>query len=44
MVPTLIALPALMEKTKAFAAIWKGKPEDEREFIPYPASWLKRRL
>lgn len=36
----LIALPALMEKTKAFAAGWAGKPKVERQFIPYPASWL----
>ena len=39
-VPTLIALPALMEKTRAFAASWESKPEAERKFIPYPASWL----
>ena len=39
-VPSLIALPALMEKTKAFAASWESKPEAERKFIPYPASWL----
>lgn len=36
----LIALPALMEKTKAFAASWADKPRQERQFIPYPASWL----
>jgi len=36
----LIALPALMEKTKAFAAGWADKPKQERQFIPYPASWL----
>ncbi len=36
----LIALPALIEKTKAFAASWAGKPKAERQFIPYPASWL----
>ena len=39
-VPSLIALPALMEKTRAFAASWESKPEAERKFIPYPASWL----
>ena len=39
-VPSLIALPALMEKTKAFAASCESKPEAERKFIPYPASWL----
>jgi hypothetical protein len=39
---SLIALPALMEKTKAFAAGWKDKPEAERKFIPYPASWLNK--
>jgi hypothetical protein len=36
----LIALPTLMEKTKAFAALCASKPEVERKFIPYPASWL----
>jgi hypothetical protein len=36
----LIALPALIEKTKAFAASWADKPKQERQFIPYPASWL----
>jgi hypothetical protein len=36
----LIALPALMEKTRAFAASWADKPKQERQFIPYPASWL----
>jgi hypothetical protein len=36
----LIALPALMEKTRAFAASWADKPKQERKFIPYPASWL----
>jgi hypothetical protein len=39
-VPSLIALPVLMEKTRSFAAIWEGKPEAERKYIPYPASWL----
>jgi hypothetical protein len=36
----LIALPALMEKTKAFATSWAAKPKEERRFIPYPARWL----
>jgi hypothetical protein len=36
----LITLPALMEKTRAFATSWKDKPEEERKFIKYPASWL----
>jgi hypothetical protein len=36
----LIALPVLIEKTKAFAASWENKPAAERKFIPYPASWL----
>jgi hypothetical protein len=36
----LIALPALMAKTRAFAASWADKPKQERQFIPYPASWL----
>jgi hypothetical protein len=39
-VPALIALPALMEKTRAFAASWESRPEAERKYIPYPASWL----
>jgi hypothetical protein len=39
-VPALIALPALMEKTRAFAGGWESKPTAERNFIPYPASWL----
>jgi hypothetical protein len=36
----LIALPTLMEKTKAFAASWADKTKQERQFIPYPAKWL----
>jgi hypothetical protein len=36
----LIVLPTLMEKTRAFAASWADKPKKERQFIPYPASWL----
>jgi hypothetical protein len=36
----LIALPALMERTRAFAATWANEPKDRRKFIPYPASWL----
>jgi hypothetical protein len=36
----LIALPALMEKTKAFAASWAARPKGERKYIPYPAKWL----
>ena len=39
-VASLIALPSLMEKTKAFAANWKDKPRDELTFCPYPATWL----
>jgi hypothetical protein len=39
-VPARIALPALMEKTKAFAANWKDKPRDELTFCPHPATWL----
>lgn len=30
----------LMQRTKAFAAEWAGKQKEERQFIPYPASWL----
>jgi hypothetical protein len=37
---SLIALPALMEKTRAFAASWAPRPKEDRKFIPYPASWL----
>jgi hypothetical protein len=37
---SLIALPALMEKTSAFAATWAARPKEDRKFIPYPASWL----
>jgi hypothetical protein len=37
---SLIDLLALMERTRAFAASWAGKPEAERKYIPYPASWL----
>jgi hypothetical protein len=29
-----------MEKTKAFAAVWRDKPEDQRQFIPHPETWL----
>ncbi|WP_154073553.1 hypothetical protein [Bradyrhizobium erythrophlei] len=36
----LIALPVLMERTRAFAATWANEPKDRRKFIPYPASWL----
>jgi hypothetical protein len=36
----LIALPTLMERTRAFAATWANEPKDRRKFIPYPASWL----
>jgi hypothetical protein len=37
---SLIALPALTEKTRAFAASWAARPKEDRKFIPYPASWL----
>ena len=39
-VPARIALPALMEKTKAFAASWKDKPRAELTFCPHPSTWL----
>jgi len=29
-----------MAKTAAFAAHWERRPETDRRFIPYPASWL----
>jgi hypothetical protein len=37
-----ITLDALMTKTKAFAVAtnWAAIPKRERQFIPYPASWL----
>jgi hypothetical protein len=35
-----IALDALMAKTEAFAATWADKSTEQRQFIPYPASWL----
>jgi hypothetical protein len=37
----LIALSDLMEKTRAFAATWASEPKERRQFIPYPASWLR---
>jgi hypothetical protein len=36
----LISESRLLAKTKAFAASWSDKPKDQRQFIPYPASWL----
>jgi DNA-binding Lrp family transcriptional regulator len=30
----------LLERTKAFAAIWLKAPENRRKFCPYPASWF----
>lgn len=30
----------LLARTKAFAASWSGKTREQRQFIPYPASWL----
>jgi hypothetical protein len=39
-VPTLIAFSALMERTKAFAAIWKDKPRAELTYCPHPSTWL----
>jgi hypothetical protein len=38
----LIALPLLLERTRAFAAAtnWVALSEHDRKFIPYPASWL----
>jgi hypothetical protein len=37
-----ISLEALIAKTKAFAASWEARPKAERQFIPYPASWLNK--
>lgn len=36
----LISESDLLAKTQAFAASWSDKPQDQRRFIPYPASWL----
>jgi hypothetical protein len=30
----------LLARTKTFAASWAGKTKEQRQFIPYPASWL----
>ncbi|WP_141686702.1 hypothetical protein [Bradyrhizobium sp. LMTR 3] len=38
----LIALPLLNERTGAFAAGWAQRPARDRQFIPYPASWLNK--
>ena len=35
-----ISLAELIVRTRAFAAAESAKPEAERRFIPYPASWL----
>ena len=35
-----IALPDLMAKTQAFNTAESARPENERQFIPYPATWL----
>jgi hypothetical protein len=38
----LISFPALIEKTRAFAIAtnWAALSKRDRQFIPYPASWL----
>ena len=37
-----ISLESLIAKTKAFAASWDNRPKQDRQFIPYPASWLNK--
>jgi hypothetical protein len=37
-----ISLEGLIAKTKAFAASWGHRPKQDRQFIPYPASWLNK--
>ncbi len=37
-----ISLESLLAKTKAFAASWDARPKQDRQFIPYPASWLNK--
>jgi hypothetical protein len=37
-----ISLEDLIAKTKVFAASWEARPSADRQFIPYPASWLNR--
>jgi hypothetical protein len=38
----VITLEALLAKTRAFAAAWEKRPPTDRQFIPYPASWLNK--
>lgn len=35
-----LPLADLMTRTRAFADGWAKRPEHDRKFIPYPASWL----
>jgi hypothetical protein len=37
-----IPLEGLLAKTRAFAASWEARPKADRQFIPYPASWLNK--
>ncbi len=37
-----ISLESLIAKTKVFAASWDGRTKQDRQFIPYPASWLNK--
>ena len=37
-----ISLESLMAKTRAFAVSWDDRPKQDRQFIPYPASWLNK--
>jgi hypothetical protein len=37
-----ISLESLIAKTKALAASWDGRMKQDRQYIPYPASWLNK--
>ena len=38
----VISLEALIAKTRTFASSWEKRPAADRQFIPYPASWLNK--
>jgi hypothetical protein len=38
----VITLEALLAKTRTFAAGWEKRPAADRQFVPYPASWLNK--
>ena len=37
-----ISFESLLAKTRGFAAEWEKRPAADRQFIPYPASWLNK--